>query len=94
MVFEPVHCGSTSILKVRFLGHPVHGAFGDVAGKGLKLQTHKVYFFIAELVIRRFFLQSETDHKSLFDLLIQSSFFNGSKVLSSLKEVYKISTAA
>ena len=24
LVFEPVHCGSNSILKVRFLGHPVH----------------------------------------------------------------------
>ena len=23
MVIEPVHCGSSSILKVRFLGHPV-----------------------------------------------------------------------
>ena len=22
MVIEPVHCGSSSILKVRFLGHP------------------------------------------------------------------------
>ena len=24
MVIEPVHCGSSSILKVRFLGHPVY----------------------------------------------------------------------
>ena len=24
MVVKPVHCGSSSILKVRFLGHPVY----------------------------------------------------------------------
>ena len=24
LVIEPMHCGSNSILKVRFLGHPVH----------------------------------------------------------------------
>ena len=24
MMIEPVHCGSSSILKVRFLGHPVY----------------------------------------------------------------------
>ena len=43
--------------------------------------------FIAELVIGRFFLQSESDYRSLLDLLIQGSLFNELKVLSSLKEV-------
>ena len=33
MVIEPVHCGSSSILKVHFLGHPVEADLIKVVTK-------------------------------------------------------------
>ena len=32
-MIEPVHCGSNSILKVRFFGHPVYVCFSSVFSK-------------------------------------------------------------